>query len=227
MAWDPFHAFNLYSTLEDGQVQCIDVRVADTPLFTFRAHEKTASSISFSSSVPGMFATASIDKTVKVWDSLGVQDYSASVLSNKGTTATAKGKAKSGSGFEPRCVAYKTMNVGKLFALQFYSDDPFMLATAGDKGMVAIWETDESEVIRNHFESRTVQGSSVYSSLTTADASSNNDGATAKPFAIATLAEQVVPQNAEMEDDSWMDEPTDADGRGAKKEQKKKSKGKK
>jgi hypothetical protein len=40
-------------------------------------------------------------------------------------------------------VAYKTMNVGKLFALQFYHDDPFLLAVAGDKGVVAIWESDE------------------------------------------------------------------------------------
>lgn len=40
-------------------------------------------------------------------------------------------------------VAYKTMNAGKLFALQFYYDEPFLLATGGDKGLVAVWESDE------------------------------------------------------------------------------------
>ena len=34
----------------------------------------------------------------------------------------------------PRLVAYKSMNVGKLFTLQCSPDVPFLLATAGDKG---------------------------------------------------------------------------------------------
>ena len=40
-------------------------------------------------------------------------------------------------------VAYKTMNVGKLFCMSYYNDDAYMLAAAGDKGVVAIWESDE------------------------------------------------------------------------------------
>ena len=40
-------------------------------------------------------------------------------------------------------VAYKTMNVGKLFSVQYYQDEPFLLAAAGDKGVVAVWESDE------------------------------------------------------------------------------------
>ena len=40
-------------------------------------------------------------------------------------------------------MAYKTMAVGKLFSLDFYPDDPFLLAAGGDKGIVAIWESDE------------------------------------------------------------------------------------
>ena len=43
----------------------------------------------------------------------------------------------------PVTVAYKTMNVGKLFCMSYYSDDAYMLAAAGDKGVVAIWESDE------------------------------------------------------------------------------------
>ena len=43
----------------------------------------------------------------------------------------------------PHMVAYKTMSAGKLFALEYYNDDPFLLATGGDKGVVAVWESDE------------------------------------------------------------------------------------
>ena len=51
-------------------------------------------------------------------------------------------------------VAYKSMNVGKLLALQYYHDDPFLLATGGDKGMVAVWESDEMEQLRKRFTHR-------------------------------------------------------------------------
>ena len=59
-------------------------------------------------------ATASLDKTVKLWDVHAP---------------------------EPFGVAYKTMAVGKLVTLQFYADDPFVLATGGSKGVVAVWDT--------------------------------------------------------------------------------------
>ena len=64
-----------------------------------------------------MLATASTDHTIKVWD-----------VANP---------------VAPVSVAYKTMNVGKLFCMSYYSDDAYTLAAAGDKGVVAIWESDE------------------------------------------------------------------------------------
>lgn len=48
------------------QVACFDIRNSAAPQFVFAAHKKTTSSIGFSTQVPGMLATASLDKTVKV-----------------------------------------------------------------------------------------------------------------------------------------------------------------
>lgn len=148
LAWDPFNSYHLYAALENGEIASIDVRNASSNssslggvINSFRAHGKAVSSIQFSSLVNGMMATASVDKTVKVWD--------------------VHNMAQSGEE-APRCVAYKTMNVGKLLTMQFSHDEPFMLATAGDKGMLAIWESDENEVIRNHFSSRVVQRDPLY-----------------------------------------------------------------
>jgi WD40 repeat protein len=93
-----------------------------------------------------MLATASVDKTVRVWDVLhcGGED---------GTTAAGLDPSL----LSPKLVAYKSMNVGKLFSLQYFSDSPFLLATGGDKGMVAVWESDEQSVIVEHFGARGVQ----------------------------------------------------------------------
>jgi WD40 repeat protein len=260
MAWDPFSAFHLYGSLDDGQVVCVDLRMPSAPLFTFQAHDKTTSSISFSSGVPGMFATSSIDKTVKIWDLSGVQDYATTALAAASSTQpqteaqTGKASKKSGgknraAAFEPKLAAYKTMNVGKLFALQYYSDDPFLLATAGDKGMVAVWESDESEAIRAHFEGRAVakkEEGNVYTSL----AGTGNQTTAAEAAGAAVVTGATIGSSAGVEvplksavsigaalsaaaavatDDSWMDEPATVTATAAKgsKEHGKKDKQKK
>ena len=35
--------------------------------------------------------------------------------------------------------------------MQFYGDEPWVLAVGGSQGEVAIWDTEESEIVRNHF----------------------------------------------------------------------------
>ena len=167
MAWDPFLPFHLYCSLEDGQLVCVDVRNSSAPLFSFQAHDETLSSLSFSRGVPGMLATASTDCTVKIWDVDCLHVHSRSVVKSDGKLDK-KGKGKRAenatvsSPSSPHLVAYKTMNAGKLFSLQYYSDDPFMLACAGDSGVVAVWESDEQEFIRSRFESRVIKRPSEY-----------------------------------------------------------------
>lgn len=138
LAWDPFQQNHLYASLENGDVACIDIRMAGGKKKgvkglqgVFSAHEETTTAVSFSSQVRGLCATASVDKTVKVWD----------------TAPISKGK-------EPVLVAYKSMNVGQLFACQFFRDEPFMMGAGGDAGMLAIWDSDEQEGIKKYFEDR-------------------------------------------------------------------------
>jgi periodic tryptophan protein 1 len=203
MTWDPFNPFHLYTSLEDGQIVCIDVRKKDAPLFSFEAHDETTSSISFSSSIPGMLSTCSIDKTVKVWDVGNVQHKTTGALTSA-----------------PNLIAYKSMNVGKLFALSYYHDDPFMLAAAGDKGVVAIWESDEQDMISNHFKSRIQEKGSVYSGIT-----GSNSSDSSKISELMSSSGSVVAAPKAPTDDSWMDEDDQVVEKDKKKKKdKKKSK---
>jgi periodic tryptophan protein 1 len=224
LTWDPFNPFHLYCALEDGVIVCIDVRNCANNgnsaisgkgknkaiNFTFQAHEQTTSGLSFSQRIPGMMATSSIDKTVKIWD---VSD-----LQSSGTGA-------------PRCVAYKTMNVGKLFALQYSPDDPFLLACAGDTGMVAVWESDELATIENHFKSRVTASKSTYSALqqlNSTGASNGADGSNGDAGAVATSSFSAVEMAiAEKPDESWMDENPAEVAASSEGKKKKKNKDKK
>ena len=53
---------------------------------------------------------------------------------------------------EKACVSERDLKQGSLHSLQFYVDEPWVLAAGGSKGEVAIWDTEESEKIRNHFK---------------------------------------------------------------------------
>lgn len=139
LAWNPHNSNHLYGSLEDGSVICIDIRQGASPLFSFKAHDQTTSSISFSPDIPGLMATSSIDQTVKIWD---VQDVPSS------------------SSRLPKLVGYKTMNVGKVFAMQFSVDVPYLLGCGGDGGLVGIWESDELDAVKRHFSSRQLVDSS-------------------------------------------------------------------
>ena len=199
LAWDPFQPNHLYAALENGVVVCIDVRNADQPLYNFQAHPGAVSSLGFSASVPGFMCTASEDKTIKVWDVASCQ---------------------SGSSQSPEAVAYKTMNVGKLFALQFFPDNPFLLATGGDAGMVAVWESDEMAEIQARFATRVQARESPYASLAL-----GGEGAAGALLVAGSGAGAGRP----VEDDSWMDEPAagaGGGGGGGSSDAKKKNKGK-
>ena len=74
---------------------------------------------------PGLLATGSTDKTVKLWD-----------VSGGGSTA-------------PVCVESADLRVGAVFAMGFAGDDalPGVLAVAGAKGTVAVWEVGASDQV--------------------------------------------------------------------------------
>lgn len=130
LGWNPHDPSQLYISTEDGSLACHDVRSASKPMYVLRAHNQTLSSFTFSPQVPGLLATCSVDKTVKLWDVQNLTD----------------GK--------PSPVGEKNMGVGKLFTVAFYQSTPYLLATGGDKGMLAIWNLGENEPVKARFDSR-------------------------------------------------------------------------
>ena len=44
------------------------------------------------------------------------------------------------------------MKQGDLFSVQMYKDIPWVLATGGSKGELAIWDTEEDMTIYTHFK---------------------------------------------------------------------------
>lgn len=116
------------------------MRNASAPVFEFQAHEKACSSLSFSPHMPNMMATCSVDEYVKIWD----------IAHNGGT--------------EPKLISYKKLSMvnklssyfimqGELFSVSFYKDIPWVLAAGGSKGEVAVWDTEENEILAAHFGS--------------------------------------------------------------------------
>eukprot|EP00903_Cladosiphon_okamuranus_P013694 g12751.t1 len=153
LLWNPHNPAQILTGSEDGVVCCRDVRRPGSPVYSFTAHEKGVSAISFTPLVPGMLATCSEDKTVRVWDV---------------------------DAETPLQVASKAMAVGRLFSLQYDASTAFLLATAGSKGHVALWHSDEDEAISARFSGRVVDGASGASPpAAPADASSAAAGAAA------------------------------------------------
>lgn len=128
LAWDPHNEHSFMVSLENGMVQAFDKRTASSnsnsgqPMFTLHAHEKAASSISFSPSTRNFLATGSTDKMVKLWD-----------LSNN----------------QPSCIASLNPKLGAIFSVSFSDDNPFLLACGGAKGKLKVWNTITEPAVAN------------------------------------------------------------------------------
>lgn len=51
------------------------------------------------------------------------------------------------------------MKQGELFTMQFSQDIPWVLASGGSNGELAIWDTSENEDIETHFKPYLIKGS--------------------------------------------------------------------
>ncbi|KAK9065650.1 hypothetical protein SSX86_015051 [Deinandra increscens subsp. villosa] len=120
LAWDPHDQHLFVASLENGTVVGFDIRTAtsnsssDLKKFTIHAHDKAVCAISYNPLVPNLLATGSEDKMVKLWD-----------LSNN----------------QPSCIASQNLKAGAVFSLSFSGDSPFLLALAGSKGKLELWDT--------------------------------------------------------------------------------------
>lgn len=121
VAWDLGTPQRFLVATEDGLVACHDARklgqsgdASQSAVYTLSAHDKATCAMSFNPAAPQVLATASTDKTVKLWDTTG------------------------GS---PTCLATENPKVGAVFSMGFCNDSPFLLAAAGSKGEVCVWDT--------------------------------------------------------------------------------------
>lgn len=128
--WHYTMEHNFIVSTESGMVFGFDTRKFKEPVFSFQAHTKACSHAAFSPHVPNMMATVGTDKLCKIWD--------ISQTNESGKLA-------------PKCVAKKDMEQGQLFSVQFYEDIPFVLAAGGQKGEVAIWDTEEDKSVKTIF----------------------------------------------------------------------------
>lgn len=118
LMWNPFSHNELSVTTEDGYFYTYDARNFSKPLFESKVHNGS-STLAYSPGVKGLLATAGKDKLVKLWDSSNMQQ-----------------------------IAEREMKVDELFCIEFCKDMPFVLATGGLGGKLAIWDTEENENVR-------------------------------------------------------------------------------
>ena len=135
--WDPHDNHFFYVSTENGVLHCFDARQRPSSpekskaVWRLQAHEKSLSSFSINPAVAGYIATASTDRTVKLWNI-----------------------ADSASG--PSMVVSRDLGVGKVLSANFAPDPEvaFRLAVAGSRGAVQIWDTSTNKAVREAFASR-------------------------------------------------------------------------
>mmetsp|Transcript_33252 Transcript_33252/g.50997 ORF Transcript_33252/g.50997 Transcript_33252/m.50997 type:complete len:132 (+) Transcript_33252:1155-1550(+) len=79
-----------------------------------------------------MMATCGTDQHVRLWD-----------ISN---------------GSSPAKIIEKDMKQGELLTLQFCQDIPWVLATGGSKGALAVWDSSENKIVEEYFKKFLVPG---------------------------------------------------------------------
>ncbi|KAK0730628.1 WD40-repeat-containing domain protein [Lasiosphaeris hirsuta] len=130
--WDPHDPNFFFVTTENGVVHYFDIRnatkvpLASKAVWQLQAHDESVSTFDLNTVIPGFMATASTDKTVKLWD-----------ISAGG----------------PALVVSRDFDVGRVFSATFGPDPEvaFRLAVAGSKGTVSVWDTSTNASVRKFF----------------------------------------------------------------------------
>jgi periodic tryptophan protein 1 len=130
VAWHVHNSAVMFATAESGHLLAFDVRSPSKSIWRHAVASGECAGLSVSPRLPGIVATGGGDGIVKVWDVTGG--------SAGGTVA----------GSPPRLVASKAMAVGPLFTTSWLPHADAVIAAAGGKGVVALWDIpgDDSRV---------------------------------------------------------------------------------
>jgi periodic tryptophan protein 1 len=134
--WDVHDPNFFYVTTEAGTIHYFDARKVPTThdkpskaIWTLQAHDGALSAFDINPSVPGLLATGSDDKKVKLWN----------VENNA-----------------PSMVISRNLEVGRIFSVQFAPDAEvaFRLSVAGSKGQTQVWDISTNPSVRRVFAHR-------------------------------------------------------------------------
>eukprot|EP00002_Diphylleia_rotans_P037513 TRINITY_DN8387_c0_g1_i1.p1 TRINITY_DN8387_c0_g1~~TRINITY_DN8387_c0_g1_i1.p1 ORF type:complete len:509 (+),score=122.12 TRINITY_DN8387_c0_g1_i1:45-1571(+) len=128
LTWNLHMPEQFLVSCEDGTVTSFDARKPGAQaIFTLSAHNLAVSSISMNPTVPGMLATCSIDKHLKIWD----------IADNK-----------------PSCIFSRELDLGSIFSVSFCPNNPFCLAMGGEKRGARVWDSSENPEVWRRFSPR-------------------------------------------------------------------------
>jgi periodic tryptophan protein 1 len=120
LRWNPHNSAILSVVAEEGYVHFYDVRkLGADPVITFQPHPEGDSVVlSFNLLAENIFATASFDHSVAIWD-----------LS---------------AGSSPSLLARRTMEIGAILSVEYYPSSKYLVAAGGSEGLIGIWDTSEN-----------------------------------------------------------------------------------
>ncbi len=134
--WDVHDPNFFFVTTEIGTVHYFDARVVpishdkpSKPVWTLHAHDGAVSAFDINPAVPGLLATGSEDKRVKLWN-----------IENN----------------TPSMVVARNLDVGRIFSVQFAPDPDvaFRLSVAGSRGQLQVWDISTNPSVRKAFANK-------------------------------------------------------------------------
>jgi periodic tryptophan protein 1 len=134
--WDVHDPNFFFVTTEIGTVHYFDARVVpishdkpSKPVWTLHAHDGAVSAFDVNPAVPGLLATGSEDKRVKLWN-----------IENN----------------TPSMVVARNLDVGRIFSVQFAPDPDvaFRLSVAGSRGQLQVWDISTNPSVRKAFANK-------------------------------------------------------------------------
>ena len=131
--WSGKDKYKMLFSFEDGRIQLFDLQKF-SPISSFKAHKKEATSVSFSPQIPSLFSSCGRDGRVKIYDTNKI------ISDENGDTL-------------PNLIMEKFMkkSVGELFTVKFAEDCDNTIAVGGSKGELFIWQLEESPIFCSQY----------------------------------------------------------------------------
>ncbi|KAI9668823.1 MAG: hypothetical protein M1831_000892 [Alyxoria varia] len=175
--WDPHDPTYFFVSTEGGMLHYFDARMSDTSMTSrsasaattatsqgvwhLEAHPRSAvTSLALSPHIPGLLATGSDDKTVKLWDYNYNQQQRPRQQYTSAPTTTSTSSTSTSTSAPSLLTTHSSLSIGRIFSLNFIPDPTptsaagFALSVAGSKGKLKVWDTATSKPVRRIFGPR-------------------------------------------------------------------------